>query len=54
MLAVGEGALLAEAGAEFGIGQDANESLVEFGGFARQSEENTPVDDQFEGLFLRS
>jgi len=35
MLAVGEGVLLAEAGAEFGIGQDANERVIELVGIER-------------------
>jgi len=51
MLAVGEGALLVEAGAEFGIGQDADEGLVEFGGAAGGGEEYTGIGDGPENLF---
>ena len=50
MLAVGEGVLLAKADAEFGIGKDADEGLVEFGRIARRSEEYAGIGDRPTGL----
>jgi len=45
MLAVGEGVPLAEAGAEFGIGEDADEGFLEFGGVAGRSEKYAGISD---------
>src|SRR5208337_2687103 len=50
MPAVGEGVLLAEAGAEFGIGEKADEGFVKFGGVAGRCDKHTGISDWPGGL----